>query len=94
MNKKTIRYYDQRMVKRYMDKGIISKADYDKFLSGLSCDDGNYEEVNFDELEESELAAAESYSEQSRHNNIYEEEDPSEITISEPIYDEDGEENF
>lgn len=36
---------DTRLVDRFIAEGKISKAEYDKYLSGLADDEGNYEQV-------------------------------------------------
>jgi hypothetical protein len=36
---------DTRLVDRFIAEGKISKAEYDKYLTGLADDEGNYEQV-------------------------------------------------
>lgn len=44
--------FDQRIVKRNIQQGLIKEEDHQKFLKSLPDEKNNYEEVPFEEEEE------------------------------------------
>lgn len=49
--KKTDKYFDQRVAKRYVNRGVINQADYDKFIKDLPDESDNLETVSFENLD-------------------------------------------
>lgn len=46
-----IKLFDQRTLKRNLEKGLLKEDDYQKYLKSLPNDEDNFETVPFDEDE-------------------------------------------